>query len=100
MAHAGPDERAALINGFRALADFLESNPDVPPPGHADIYAFPLDGECDRMHAEVDAVSELLGCQARETAGGEHYSATRSFGPVEYQISAICKHEHHDGRQG
>jgi hypothetical protein len=27
-------------------------------------------------------------------------SATRSFGLVEYRISAICKHEHHDGRQG
>jgi hypothetical protein len=100
MAYAGPDERAALINGFRALADYLDSNPNVPAPSHADVYTFPTDGECGGMRADIEAAAELLGCQARETAGGEHYSATRSFGPVEYRIIAICKHEHHDGREG
>ena len=32
MTYAGNSERAALIGGFRALADYLESNPDVPAP--------------------------------------------------------------------
>jgi hypothetical protein len=100
MAYAGPDERAALIDGFRTLADYLESNPDLPAPSYADIYAFPPGGECDQMRADVDAAAELLGSQARETAGGEHYSATRSFGPVEYRIIAICKHKHHDDGLG
>jgi hypothetical protein len=100
MAYAGPDERAALIDGFRALADYLESNPKVPAPSYADVYTFPPDGECDGMRADVDAAAELLGSQAHETAGGEHYSATRSFGPVGYRIFAICKHKHHDDRLG
>jgi hypothetical protein len=100
MAYADPAERAALIEGLRALAVYLESNPDVPAPSHADVYAFPPDGECSGMRAGVDAAAELLGSQPRETAGGEHYSATRSFGPVEYRIVAICQHQHHDDRQG
>jgi hypothetical protein len=100
MAYTDPAERAALIHGLRALADYLDSNPAVPAPGHADVYTFPPDGECGAMRADVGAAAELLGTQARETTGGEHYSATRSFGPVEYRIVAICQRKHHDDRQG
>jgi hypothetical protein len=48
------------------------------------------------MRAEIDAIAELLGTQPRETAGRQHYTATRPFGPVEYHAAAICKHHHHD----
>jgi hypothetical protein len=40
MTYIGPAERAALIHGLRALADYLELNPGVPAPGCADVYAF------------------------------------------------------------
>jgi hypothetical protein len=46
MTYAEPSERAALINGFRALADYLESNPDVPVANYADVYTFPPDSNC------------------------------------------------------
>jgi hypothetical protein len=95
MAYANPAERAALIEGLRALADYLESNPEVPVPSYTDMYAFPPDGDCAEMRAEIDAIAELFGSQARETAGRQHYTATQSFGPVEYRAVAICKHHHH-----
>jgi hypothetical protein len=46
-------------------AAVLESNPNVPAPSYADVYAFPPDSECDMMRAEVDAVAGLLGGQGR-----------------------------------
>ena len=61
MAYSDPAERAALIDGFRALADYLEFNAEVPAPSYADMYTFPPDGECTEMRAEIDAVAELLG---------------------------------------
>jgi hypothetical protein len=96
MTYANPTERTALISGFCALADYLESNPGVPAPSYADVYAFPPDGDCRDMRAEIDAIADLLGTQARETAGGQHYTAARSFGPVCYRATAICKHAPHD----
>ena len=91
MTYAGNSERAALIGGFRELADYLESNPDVPAPGYSDVLAFPPDGECAGMRAEIDVIAERIGVEARETVGG-HYVAARSFGPVEYRAVAICHH--------
>jgi hypothetical protein len=97
MTYGDPAERSALIDGFRALADYLESNPDVPSPVYATVYTFPPDSSCPRMRIEIDTVAELLGSQAHVTADGQHYTATRLFGPVEYRVVAICKHHcHHD----
>jgi hypothetical protein len=100
MAYADPAERAALIQGLRALADYLESSPEVPAPSHAYVYAFPPGADCAAMRAEIDTIAELLGSQPRETAGGQHYGVTRSFGPIEYRAVAICSHPHHDTGQG
>jgi hypothetical protein len=101
VAYADPDERAALIQGLRSLAGYLESSPEIPAPWHADVYAFPAEGDCPAMRAEIDSIAERLGGQPRETAGGEHYGVTRSFGPIEYRAVAICKdHPHHDAGQG
>jgi hypothetical protein len=88
MTYAGNNERAALIDGFRALADYLESNPDVPTPSFSDVLAFPPDGDWAEMRAEIDAIAERIGVEARETGGG-HYVANRFFGPVEYRAVAI-----------
>jgi hypothetical protein len=96
MAYADPAERAALIHGLRSLADYLESNPDVPAPIYADAFTFPPDDDCAIMRTEIDTVAELLGIRARETGGGQHYGVTRSFGPVQYRAVAICKHHPHD----
>jgi hypothetical protein len=93
MTYAGHSERAALISGFRALADYLESNPGVPAPSYSDVLAFPPDGDCATMRAEIDAIAERIGVEARETVGG-HYVAARSFGPLEYRAVAICQHHH------
>jgi hypothetical protein len=100
MTCADPAERAALIEGFRAVADFLESYPGVPVPGYAIAYVFPPDGACAAMRAEIDFIAALLGVQAAETAGGTHYSAVRSFGPLEYRAVAICKYHDHDSCKG
>ena len=99
MSYANPEERTALIGGLRALADYLESNPEVPAPCYTDVYTFPPDRACTEMRAEVDVIADLLGSQARETAGHEHYTTTRSFGPVEYRVVAICKYHCHCNNQ-
>jgi hypothetical protein len=88
MTYSDPAERAELISGFRALADYLESNPEVPAPAYSAVYAFPPDGEWPAMRAEIDSIAAWLGVIARETAGG-HYVAVRSFGPIEYRAVAI-----------
>jgi hypothetical protein len=95
MTYADPEQRAALINGFRALAEYLESNPDAPAPSYATVYVFPPDSTCAVKRTEIDAIADLLGVEAGETAGGSHYSATRYFGPVEYDAIAICKQPCH-----
>ena len=41
MNHADSTERAALISGLRALADYLESNPEVPAPAYPAVHTFP-----------------------------------------------------------
>ncbi len=90
-------QRAALTEGLRALADYLESNPEVPAPSYTDCFIFPPDGICAEARAEIDVIAARLGATARQTAAGQHYAVTRSFGPVEYRAVAICKgHPHHD----
>jgi hypothetical protein len=98
MTYAESAGRAALIDGLRALSDYLESAPNVPVTGYATIYAFPPGNACAGMRAEIDYIAAQLGVQARESAGGSHYTALRSFGPVEYRAVAICDHHHHDSK--
>jgi hypothetical protein len=88
MAYADTSQRAALIGGLRALADYLESNPEVPAPIYSDVFTFPPDGNWAAMRAEIDAIAARLGVTGHETGGG-HYVATRSFGPIEYRAVAI-----------
>jgi hypothetical protein len=97
--YASTIERAALIKGLRALADYLESNLEVPAPSYSDVLTFPPDSDCPGMRAEIDAIAARLSVAAYETGGG-HYVAARSFGPVEYRAVAICKHNHHGKSQG
>lgn len=88
MAYANPTQRQALISGLRELADFLESNPEVPAPSDSTVFTFPPNVDWTGMRAEIDAIAASLGVTARLTGGG-HYVASRSFGPVEYRAVAI-----------
>jgi hypothetical protein len=96
MTYADTVKRAAFIGGLRALADFLESNPEVPAPSYTDVFIFPPGGTCAETRTEIDVIAGRLGTAASQTAGGQHCNATRSFGPVEYRAVAICKGHHHD----
>lgn len=88
MNHADSTVRAALINGLRELADYLESSPEVPAPAYPVVHTFPSAGDWLQMCAEIDTTAARLGVNAHLTGGG-YYVAARFFGPVEYQAVAI-----------
>jgi hypothetical protein len=88
MTFADSTERAQLISGLRGLADYLESNPELPAPVYSTMHAFPPDGDWAGMCAEVDAAAAQMNVTACITDGG-HYVASRYFGPVEYRAVAI-----------
>jgi hypothetical protein len=86
--YANANERAELIAGMRALAEFLETNPDVPAPGRADVLVFPPGQSNEARRAEIDAIASRIGVEPQESVPG-HYVASRRFGPAEYRAVAI-----------
>jgi hypothetical protein len=88
MTYANPAERTALISGLRALADYLESNPEIPTPIYSDMLTFPPHSDWPEMRTEIDAIAARLGVAAGNSYGS-HYVAARYFGPVEYRAVAI-----------
>ncbi len=85
--------RRQTITGLRALADFLEANPDVPVAEYGqnfNIFTGHSGLDDTAAVAQVDQVAELLGVSVfdRRDRGG-HYSATRSFGRIAYTITHI-----------
>lgn len=86
--YASPDERDRLIDGLRALAEFLQDHTDVPAPRWADVLVFPPDGTDEEERAEIDAIASRIGTATSESPGG-HYSACLAFGPVAYRAIAI-----------
>jgi hypothetical protein len=99
MTCADSNEHTAFISGLRDLADYLESDPEVPAPGYSTVYTFPTDSGWAEMCAEIDAIAGRIDVIAHLTAGG-HYVATRSFGPVEYRAVAIPRKNDSHGEQG
>ncbi len=88
--YASADERARLIAGFRALADFLQDHPHVPAPRWADVMTFPPDATDEEMRAEINQIAARIGAEVTDrTAEGGHYTASRRFGPVEYRAVAL-----------
>ena len=83
-----PDDRAAYVAGLRELAAFIESTPDLPLPGITTASVHP-DGDDAQARAEVDRAAKVLGTTPVFRVGGEHYVASRRFGPVEYSVVAI-----------
>jgi hypothetical protein len=77
------NERSLLIGGLRALARYLEDNPDVSAPRWTDMIVFPPDGTDDEMRAEIDRIAARIGTQPEDrTAERGHYMASRGFGPA------------------
>lgn len=62
-----PDHRGAIVAGLRAMADFLETRPDVPLSDYAyvNVQHSVLHGTDDEKIAEVRRIAELLGVEAR-----------------------------------
>jgi hypothetical protein len=98
MTYADSTERAAFISGLRQIAEYLESNPEVPAPIYSTIHAFP-DGDWPEMCGEIDAIAARLGVAPHVTPGG-HYSADLRFGPVDYRAVAIPGRDHSGSEQG
>lgn len=91
MSYASQDERNHLIDGLHSVAKFLTDHPDVPAPRWADVLVFPPDGTGEDERAEIDVIASRIGVEPVETISG-HYSASLSFGPVQYRAVAIPEH--------
>lgn len=89
MNYASAIERQALISGLRELAEFLESNSDVPVPTYTDLIVFPSSVSDDGKRREVDVIASLIGSGMVTYSSHRHYAASRRFGPVEYRAVAI-----------
>jgi len=90
MTYANHPERNELIAGLRALADWLESRPEIPAPRWADVMVFPSTSTDSEMTAEVDEIATLIGADIKDQiADHGHYTTSRDFGPVQYRLVAI-----------
>lgn len=83
--------RHQTITGLRALADFLEANPAVPVKEYGAHYTVntPV-GDDAAAAAMVDQVAALLGAEVTDDRPrGGHYTASKTFGRITYQIVHI-----------
>jgi hypothetical protein len=101
MTYANQTKRPDVIRGLRELAVLLESCPELPAPYALDVLVFPPDGTDADICAEVDRIAALLGVAVQDaTAQRAHYTASKSFGPVNYRAVAIPSRvrAYHDAR--
>jgi len=86
--NAAYDSRRALADDLRALAGFLENQPELPVSSHAvvEVAYFPR-GDDQEQADEVDRVAGLLGARSRWE--GEHLVCGRDFGRAAYRVVAI-----------
>ena len=90
MTYANLAERRDLIGGLRALADFLEDNPEIPAPFSADVLVFPPRVSDEDGRAEIDRIAAMIGAPIVDRAArNEHYVTSRDFGAVEYRAVFI-----------
>ena len=89
MTYASPPQRGALISGLRALAGFLESNPDVPAPEYTDVLVFPPPASDAEKRRQIDVIAARIGSVAETFSTYRHYQTSRRFGPVEYRAVVI-----------
>jgi len=89
MSYANPIQRQDLISGLRELADFLESNPEVPAPPGITAYVFPPKAANAEMRREINAIASRIGSGTTTRPECLHYVTSRSFGGIEYRAVAI-----------
>jgi hypothetical protein len=90
MTYANDKERSNLITGLRDLVDFLEGRQEVPAPKWTDLMVFPPAGTDSEMRQEIDGIAALIGSGIDDQVSGyDHYTTSRSFGPVQYRAVAI-----------
>lgn len=98
MIYSTKTQRQALIEGFHALADFLEVNQEVPAPPYAYIMVFPPSSPDEEKRREIDSIAARLGSEPETEPACHHYVASRRFGPVEYRAIAIPEDDHGEGK--
>lgn len=80
-------ERAMVIAGLRAAADFLEHHPDVPTPEHTTLTTY-IWG--DQSRSRLAAIARALGrCDKRSEHG--FFRVSRSFGPIALSYDATSE---------
>jgi hypothetical protein len=83
--------RAQTIAGLRALADFLEANPNVPVREYGAEYTVFARREDDAAErAQVDSIARALGETVTDEIGdGGHYTVSKTFGRITYNATHI-----------
>jgi hypothetical protein len=86
-------DRLALANSLRDLADFIDTNPDIPVPcGPVSVHYISL-GSDEEIRADIDRIAAYLGTSIdpADLAAG-HYATSISFGKVTYRAVGILAH--------
>ena len=83
--------RAQTIAGLRALADFLENNPDVPVREYGEEYTvFARRNDDATERTEIDNIARALGEDVTDdTESGGHYKVSKTFGRITYNAIHI-----------
>ncbi|GAA1594094.1 hypothetical protein GCM10009678_90310 [Actinomadura kijaniata] len=87
---ATSETRTRMISALRALADFLDSHPDIPVGefSRARLHFIPRTGTADGNAAAIDRIAHTLGVEPTGERTG-HYRAVKHFGPASYEAFAI-----------
>ncbi|MQA86725.1 MAG: hypothetical protein GEV03_19370 [Streptosporangiales bacterium] len=85
-----PGHHARLVAGLRALADFLETRPELPAPLTVDATVFVSEDADEAMRAEVERVAAQIGSTVDNGCSAHgHYRTSVAFGPVQYRAVAV-----------
>lgn len=85
-----PRERAELISGLYELAAWVADHPELPVPRvEARIYTGDPASAWEPRAALVELAAASLDVEPQWRAGGGHYTAEGSFGPVAFSATAI-----------
>ena len=86
--------RAQTIAGLRALADFLENNPEVPVREYgAEYTVFARQDDDATERAEIDSIAAALGEKIPDDTGrGGHSTVAKTFGRITYCAIHVPAH--------
>ena len=84
-----PENRSAFVGALRELADFLAANPAVPVPTGRSVITLCADRYEDGGKEQVGRIARLLGAAVADDTPDGHYTASREFGQISYQIVSI-----------